>query len=234
MSLFLRLPQNTAGRDFVVGDIHGAFDKVEELLVMVGFDYKADRLVSVGDLVGRGPDSDQALDWLARPGFFAVMGNHELMALAHACGGEEEAAGHIINGGEWMAPMAADIKREYAEAFARMPLAIEIPTPRGAVGVVHADIAPGQSWQSLVSELEADSRESANWLLWSRQRFESAMIGDSTPDVAGIRRIYVGHTPVKEPLGVGNVSFIDTGLAFGGSLTLLNAHTGQIAARVSA
>lgn len=53
----LRLPENTRGRDFVVGDIHGAFDKVEAAMAKVGFDVERDRLLSVGDLVDRGAES---------------------------------------------------------------------------------------------------------------------------------------------------------------------------------
>ncbi len=230
MTLIKRLPLNEAGRDFLIADIHGEFARVEELLATVGFVPERDRLISVGDLVDRGPDSDQALEWMARPWFHAVMGNHELMAIAHACNDGEDAAMHVMNGGAWMAAMDQDLKNEYAEAFARMPLAIELQTARGPIGVVHADIAPGMSWQALVAELDADSRDSANWLLWSRQRLEAAAQGEATPDVVGIRRVYVGHTPVKKPIAVGNVCFIDTGACFGGPMLLIDANTGALAA----
>jgi len=68
---------NTTGRDFVVGDIHGMFPALEELLASVEFDGDRDRLFSVGDLVDRGPLSKHAPDWLAHPWFIACRGNHE-------------------------------------------------------------------------------------------------------------------------------------------------------------
>ena len=46
-----------AGRDFVVGDVHGCFRTVENALRRVGFDPGCDRLFSVGGLVNRGPNS---------------------------------------------------------------------------------------------------------------------------------------------------------------------------------
>ena len=233
MSLFKRLPPNELGRDFIVGDIHGCFDLVEQLLAAVAFKPDADRLISVGDLVDRGPDSDQALDWLARPWFHAVMGNHELLALNHALGGDgQDAALHVMNGGAWVFMLEGDVKREYAEAFARLPLAIEVPTAAGPVGVVHADVPDGMAWHDLAAKLEAGDRDTAMCLTWSRERIEAAAGGHEVEDVPGIRRVYVGHTPQKAPMAVGNVSFIDTGACFGGSLVLINAADGGIAARV--
>lgn len=231
MSLLLKLPRNADGRDFVVGDLHGEFDRLEELLVEVGFNYKVDRLISVGDLVDRGPDSDQCLEWLARPNFFAVMGNHELMALAHACGDAMHAVEHVTNGGAWMADMTQDVKMEYANAFARLPLAIELDTAAGPVGIVHADVPAGMSWQHLTRELDGGLRDHANWLLWSRERIKAEAEGETILNVDGIRRVYVGHTPVKEPRAIGNVMHIDTGACFGGPMVLVDALTGEVAAK---
>ena len=52
-----RFAQNTVGRDFAVGDIHGCFTELQRGLEAIGFDPSTDRLFSVGDLVDRGPES---------------------------------------------------------------------------------------------------------------------------------------------------------------------------------
>lgn len=78
--VFKRFEKNKEGRDFVIGDIHGCFDAVRAILGDVKFDESKDRLFSVGDLVDRGPDSIEAIDWIAKPWFHAVRGNHEQMA----------------------------------------------------------------------------------------------------------------------------------------------------------
>lgn len=44
------LEENKAGRDFVVGDIHGQYDDLMHQLYRVGFNEEADRLIAVGDL----------------------------------------------------------------------------------------------------------------------------------------------------------------------------------------
>ena len=86
MSLVQRFAQNTWGRDFVVGDVHGCFDYLRAVLEHVQFDEVSDRLFCVGDLVDRGPQSEEAIDWIAKPWFHAVRGNHEQMAIDVAAG----------------------------------------------------------------------------------------------------------------------------------------------------
>lgn len=67
-----------AGRDWVVGDVHGCFETLRRALLAIDFEYGGDRLFSVGDLIDRGPNSIEALAWLEGGRFAAaVMGNHE-------------------------------------------------------------------------------------------------------------------------------------------------------------
>lgn len=73
--------ENTQGRDFVVGDIHGSYDLVIQAMRRVGFKPAWDRIFSVGDLVDRGPDSTRCLAFLAQPYVHAIRGNHESMFL---------------------------------------------------------------------------------------------------------------------------------------------------------
>lgn len=61
MSARVQVRANRRGRDIAVGDVHGHFQRLQQALDAVGFDPAIDRLFSVGDLVDRGPDSEQAL-----------------------------------------------------------------------------------------------------------------------------------------------------------------------------
>jgi hypothetical protein len=63
-------------RTIIVGDIHGCRRELEQLLDRVRFS-SGDRLVMVGDLVARGPDSRGVLDIARRTGAIIVRGNHE-------------------------------------------------------------------------------------------------------------------------------------------------------------
>lgn len=64
-------------RTIIIGDIHGCFDELLELLEKVDLQ-PDDLLVSVGDLVDRGPAPGAVVGlFRARPNSVAVMGNHE-------------------------------------------------------------------------------------------------------------------------------------------------------------
>src|SRR5439155_23975693 len=65
-------------RHLIVGDVHGCLDELLELLARVGFDPAADVLVSVGDVVDRGPKVRETVEYLfGLPSFHMVLGNHE-------------------------------------------------------------------------------------------------------------------------------------------------------------
>lgn len=64
-------------RTLIVGDIHGCHAELLDLLDRVGLDAD-DTLVSVGDLVDRGPDPGPVVElFRTRPNSVALMGNHE-------------------------------------------------------------------------------------------------------------------------------------------------------------
>ena len=65
---------NESGRDFVVGDVHGCFRTLERALSVIAFDPNLDRLFGVGDLVNRGPHSEEALGWLEQRFDAVVLG----------------------------------------------------------------------------------------------------------------------------------------------------------------
>jgi bis(5'-nucleosyl)-tetraphosphatase (symmetrical) len=73
-------------RTLVVGDVQGCADELQDLLSHVAFSRGADRLVSVGDLVNRGPKSLAVLRLVRDLGADVVLGNHETNLLATAAG----------------------------------------------------------------------------------------------------------------------------------------------------
>lgn len=211
---------NTAGRDFVVGDIHGCFDVLRGELAAVAFDESRDRLFSVGDLVDRGPSSAEAVEWIARPWFHAVRGNHEQMAIGVASG-KHDWSNYAMNGGSWFLALDDDLQQLIAQVFDTLPYAIEVETSAGLVGIVHAEVA-GNNWQEFVEALDADAsrtklRNIHESALWARSKITYQL----EYLIDGVHRVYVGHTPVKAPVTLGNVTYIDTGAVFGESMTLV-------------
>lgn len=207
---------NTIGRDFVVGDVHGCFTKLQSVLDDLKFDPKADRLFSVGDLVDRGRESELAYEWLAKPWFHPVRGNHEQMAIDCAQGNFDYGC-YVSNGGAWFLALTAPERQLIADAFSALPILIDIDTPDGLVGIVHAD-CPLSSWPDLIAALSGPhASQLAQMCVWSRERFQT----QNKAAVEGVHSVIVGHTPVKKPTALGNVRYIDTGAVFGPALTIV-------------
>ena len=226
MDLIKKFTRNTAGRDLLVGDIHGCFTKLQQALAAVGFNPEAgDRLFSVGDLVDRGPESLSAQEWLAKPWFHAVRGNHEQFAVEFASG-NCAADLYAYNGGAWNIGRFAWEQRLTADAFAALPLAIELETASGLVGIVHAD-CPFAQWSDLVAALEAGSdRALQQSLQWGRDRANGLLDGP----VQGVRAVVCGHTPMQRVTSLDNVLFIDVGAwipSRGADFAILDAETLQ-------
>jgi serine/threonine protein phosphatase 1 len=218
-----RYARNARGRDFVVGDIHGCFDQLRWALDAVAFIPETDRLFSVGDLIDRGTQSTEALGWLARPWFHACIGNHEDMALRSLDDDNLLLGWTLLNGGEWWVALDTATRSQYISAFRQMPLAMEIETARGRVGIVHADIPEQITWQTFLDALESGNAAAREIALWSRLRAAGLVAGP----VEGIDRAVCGHsiTPDRQIQIYANVWFIDTGAFLsdtqGGHLTVL-------------
>ena len=206
-----RYPLNDAGRDFVVGDIHGMFGHLDRLLLEVGFEHESDRLFSVGDLVDRGPGSRDALAWLAKSWFHACRGNHEQFAI-DSFDPEQHELWVNFNGGEWWLGLGVEEHCEFRESFGRLPIAMEVQTRSGNVGIIHADVPPLITWEKYMGLLESGNRDATLYALWSRNRITG--MGLPAPVSGGVERVYCGHTPTRQSLQVDNVYYIDTGAAY--------------------
>lgn len=73
---------------YVVGDIQGCYEPLSRLLDQVRFAQGRDLLVSVGDLINRGPNNVDTVNLVRSLGssFQAVLGNHDLNFLAVSAG----------------------------------------------------------------------------------------------------------------------------------------------------
>ncbi len=213
---------NETGRDMVVGDIHGNFSQLRRTLNMLHFSPdKGDRLFSVGDLVDRGPESDEVLSWLEKPWFHAVAGNHEFLALRRAQGNPYDVVDHLRQGGGWLDVFRPDERARLVELLQALPLAIEVETPEGLVGIIHAE-CPVADWDELRTKpLRAAQLHTS---LWSIERMRK---GTATP-IANVRAVIHGHVTVNGMRVLGNCHFIDTGgWRPTGTFTVLDLHTLQ-------
>jgi len=75
------LPRMT-GRLIAIGDIHGCHQEFADLLQRLALT-RDDRLILLGDLVNRGPDSNRVIDLAREHRARALLGNHELRLLEY-------------------------------------------------------------------------------------------------------------------------------------------------------
>lgn len=211
----LRLPRNVHGRDFVIGDVHGAYDLVIKGMKDVGFDRKHDRLISVGDLIDRGPESARCLKFLRQSFTFSIKGNHEQNLLEIYKNGDPgpELLGVFARmfSMQWWLTTAEDDRQAILAELAKLPVAIEIETLRGTVGMVHGDVPKGMPWASFLQKVTAGDASVLEVALEGRRRLED---GDLS-GVDGVGRLFVGHTvQYGGAKKFGNVYAVDTGAVF--------------------
>ena len=214
-------------RIYVVGDVHGHRDKLEQVHARIRADLERrpvaePLLVHLGDLIDRGPDSAGCVALLAGgPPIRGVptvnlMGNHEWLMLA-ALGGthHDDIDRWLDNGGDtslrsW-GLKSGTRPREWLAAIPPGQLVFLRDLPRTYVKdgylFVHAGVRPGVP---LDRQREMD-------LLWIREAFlewEGVMLPEA-PD----RVVVHGHTPRADPVVKPNRIGIDTGAGKGGLLT---------------
>jgi serine/threonine protein phosphatase 1 len=213
-----KLPENTAGRDFFVGDIHGDYSNLMSELDAVKFDKDVDRLIAVGDLIDRGPDSLKCLNLTYEPWFHCVIGNHEDFFISAFLEGDSSAFINLLrNGGRWtLDEDSSELRVIAADVLASMPLALEIPFNDRTIGVIHAACTSG-NWGFFDHNSD----------IWNR-RISRAMGDGSDPlpseaQVKGIDIVVVGHNVVDSPTIRGNTVNLDGGASRGRGITLMAA-----------
>jgi serine/threonine protein phosphatase 1 len=221
LRLVKRLPANRLGRDFVVGDLHGCKKELDRLLHLVDFDRKVDRLISVGDLVDRGPSSLECLLLLKAPWFHAVMGNHEQLLLnfyepwlldgSSPDPYSEAGISFLVNGGNW-ALLEGDAQLRPAAPLSdllslvsALPQVIVVGEGKERYNVVHAELSKrtGEDGEPTVwtdAELDAlppigSNDEDYPEFRWSRRFMGNARrLARFPPMAEGLSLTFCGHT----------------------------------------
>lgn len=214
----------------MVGDIHGHFKLLTTALDKLDFDTELDRIFSVGDLIDRGPDSIDVLNWLEKPWFHAVRGNHEQM-LIDCIAGHGDIPRHIRNGGAWLYKLQPNTQHELSKSLQELPLIIEVNLASDqTIGIVHAEapiIRSHYGWQEAKDAItgklgEQIQQRALKTALYAREKIERQ---DHT-SIKGINQLYVGHSTVSDITHLGNVTYIDTGCSFSdGTLSLVEIKT---------
>jgi len=193
---------------YAIGDIHGCFTKLRNLLRHIEQHRGQNpyRLVFLGDYIDRGPRSRDTLELLIKTQasdperVICLRGNHDDMALDAARGDWQM---WLLNGGDatlrsYGVRHARDLPREHLDWMGALPLAYA----DNKRFFVHAGVEPG---------VPLDEQDRFT-LLWIREPFLS------DPRDHGLFVVH-GHTPTEVPELLPNRLNLDTGACFGGPLT---------------
>ena len=223
-----------AGPVDVVGDVHGCLAELEELLSRLGYEVRRDeqgravgarhpegrRLVLLGDLVDRGPDSPGVLRLAmgahADGDALVVPGNHE-NKLLRALRGRQVQVSHGL------AETLEQLNREPAEFREQVRdwvdgLVSHLVMDDGRLVVCHAGLP--ERYQNRSSARVRD------FALYGQTTGETDEYGLPVryawaQEYRGRAVVLYGHTPVPEPEWVNDTLCLDTGCVFGGRLTAL-------------
>lgn len=211
----------------IIGDVHGCLTELQELIATLGYKTEPElhhpknrKLVFVGDLVDRGPNSVGVLkfvmDAVAKEKAICVPGNHDVK-LMRALAGKKVTTNHglaeTLAELEQETPEFRDEVKEFINALVSHALMDD-----GKLCVAHA---------GLREEMQGRGSGAVR---------EFALYGETTGEIdefglpvryewareyRGDAMVVFGHTPVPHPEWINNTIDIDTGCCFGGSLTAL-------------
>jgi diadenosine tetraphosphatase ApaH/serine/threonine PP2A family protein phosphatase len=196
-------------RTIAIGDVHGCADEFEELLNALELEPE-DRVIQVGDLVNRGPDSHRTIELAREFKVEAILGNHELRLLS----AREKKKFSLLK--DYDHPTYDQLSKEDWKFLGAMPKLLYDATLETVI--VHGGFAPNAPWQTQSVETitsiqvidkngkpakRADAPNAPPWAdSWRGQPF-----------------VVYGHTPrpnvLERPGSIG----IDTGCVYGGHLT---------------
>jgi protein phosphatase len=224
--------RNEHGPFDVIGDVHGCFDELVELMQNLGYQVNRDghefsvtppegrKLVFVGDLVDRGPAVPDvlrlAMTMVAAGQAICVPGNHDIKLM-------KALQGRNVRQTHGLADSLAQLDRETAEFRKETVRFIDDLVSHyvfddGNLVVAHAGMK-----ESMQGRGSGKVREFA---LYGETTGETDEFGlpvryNWAQDYRGRALMVYGHTPVPEPLWLNNTVNIDTGCVFGGKLTAL-------------
>lgn len=197
------------GRLIAIGDIHGCHAEFAELLECLA-PTKDDRVILLGDLVNRGPDSSKVIDLARSLHAVSLLGNHELRLLNYRRTQDKE---YLKENDEATHARLRPDDWAYLEAMPLTHFVEELDTV-----FVHGGFVPGVPWRKQAAEVvtrvqvidkdgrprkRADCPDCPPWAdLWTGPPF-----------------VVYGHTPRAEIYKLKWSVCLDTACVMGGHLT---------------
>lgn len=201
----------------IIGDVHGCLAELEALLLRLGPDRK---LVFLGDLVDRGPDSPgvlrRVMELVGSGRALCVPGNHDVKLLKYLNGKRVQLTHGLA---ETVSQLEGETP-EFVEAVKKFldGLVSHYQLDGGRLIVAHAGLKADMQGRTsgavrefcLYGETTGETDEFGLPVRWNW-----------AAEYRGKATVVYGHTPVLEPEWLNKTINIDTGCVFGGKLTAL-------------
>ena len=148
---------------YVIGDVQGCYKELKKLVKKINFNPSGDRLVFAGDLVNRGPESKEVLDFCIKysKSVDAVLGNHDLYLLSLIQSNQKKA--------KTLTPiLTSKNPSKYFKWLIRKPLVLKIKQNDEIFWISHAGIPYFWSFRKaleLSKELSKNLRENPSFVL---------------------------------------------------------------------
>ncbi len=213
----------------IVGDVHGCYPELCELLTNLGYTFSdahnatppaGRKLVFVGDLVDRGPDSPGVLKLMLNMGAagnaFCVMGNHDDKFLRYLRGSQVSIAHGLARTIEQLDADEPHWRDAYLNMLNALPSHLLLDG--GKLVVAHAGLP-----EELHGRMSGRVRSFA---LYGDTTGETdadgyPVRGDWAANYRGRSTVVYGHTVVAAAEWINRTICLDTGCVFGGRLTAL-------------
>ncbi len=224
---------NEHGPFDIIGDIHGCYEELCELLIRLGYVFNSAgnsdlhivhpqkrKAIFLGDLVDRGPQTPAVLRLVMRmvnDGVaMCVAGNHDVKLVKKLKGKDVRITHGLKESLEQLENEPDEFKQEVIKFIDN--LISYIVLDGGKLIVAHAGMK--EELQGLFSD------GARHFALYGETTGETDECGmpvryNWAKDYRGVAMVVYGHTPVAEPEWINKTICIDTGCVFGGKLTAL-------------
>ena len=193
-------------KTFLIGDVHGCVDELRALMTELHPE-KTDRVVMVGDLVAKGPDSQGVVQYLREIQASSVKGNHDEHVLRYRRGlpmkKHHEQVAKTLTEADW----------GYLQ---RMPLWLELPELDTVV--LHAGLVPGKTLS------EQDPEDLITMRSLDDDGKPSKRVDGGLPWASrwqGPFHVVFGHDAIRGLQQWPKATGLDTGCVYGRRLTAL-------------
>ncbi len=196
-------------RTLIIGDVHGCHKELKKLLKKVKADPEKDKILFIGDLINKGPDSRKVWELYKAYNGTCIMGNHELSLL-------ELAQGKLHKHSKYFDALRKNFGSKFDEFVAdvsQFPLWYE----DHELMLVHGGLVPG------LHPDQTDPWHLVTIRTWDGEGHD--LKSESNPPwfdlYEGDDLVVFGHWAALGGLDRPKVIGLDTGCVYGGELTCL-------------